>query len=261
MPDNSASDKEIALLLYGNGADLGNFKFFADDLAADLVRGKKFDKASIVITQTLNRAAFFAAINAVPAGQKIKELHVFSHSIGGGLYVGYHDAAADSSRRTALAMFPSPYPGDPTGKANIRKISYEQVVNAETGGILTDHLILDPLKRTQASLKAKFATAATMKLWGCNSGVSGWIYKDPDMQGNVVSDQRAAARVYYWRALNTRNSPKPSIAQAFADFFGVEVYGGGSGSHMKSGTVRSGSRRPSTRILRIILLARKTGYD
>ncbi len=32
------ADREIALLLYGYGAELGNFKFFADDLATELVK-------------------------------------------------------------------------------------------------------------------------------------------------------------------------------------------------------------------------------
>lgn len=214
---------DIALLLYGNGADLGNFKFFADDTAAELIRLKKFPKADIVIKKTLDRASFFAALQAVPAGQKIKELHVYSHSIGAGLYVGYHEATASANRANAVAAF----------RGSTLKISYEQVLTAETGGILTDHLIQEPLKSQKGEFRAKFAAGATAKLWGCNAGVQNWVYTDSDSRGNLVSDQDAPAAYYYWRALNTRNTPKPSIAQALADYFGVTVYGAGSGSHIE----------------------------
>jgi hypothetical protein len=68
----------------------------------------------------------------------------------------------------------------------------------------------------------------------CNSGVSGWVYTDYDSTTrSFVSDQNASADFYYWRALNTRNVPKPSIAQALADYFGITVYGAGSGSHIE----------------------------
>jgi hypothetical protein len=165
-----------------------------------------------------------AALQGIPVGQKIKELHVFSHSIGAGLYVGYHEATAAANRAAAVSLF----------QGTSTKISYDQVLNAETGGILTDHLIRDPLKSGKSALQAKFAATATAKLWGCNSGVSGWIYTDYNTASRgYVSDQDAPADYYYWRALNTRNMPKPSIAQALADYFGVTVYGAGSGSHIE----------------------------
>jgi hypothetical protein len=217
-------DQDIAVLLYGNGADLGNFRFFADDTATELIRLKKFDKSTIVITQTMDRASFVAAIKAIPLGQRIKELHVYSHSIGAGLYVGYHEATAAAHRLAAMNL----------SSGSGTKITYDQVLNAETGGILTDHLIRDPMESDHAILKAKFAPGAMMKLWGCNSGVSGWLYSDRNTPTNsYVTAQDAPADVYYWRALNTQNVPKPSIAQAFADFFGVTVYGAGSGSHIE----------------------------
>lgn len=219
------AEQDIAMLLYGNGADLGNFKFFADDAATELIRLKKFDKSQITIKQTLDRASFVAAIQAVPPGSRIKELHIFSHSIGAGLYIGYHDPTARSNRETAMRSF--------MGSV---KISFDKVLDAETGGILTDHLVRDPMKSDQAALKAKFAPKATMKLWGCNSGVSGWTYSDTDTSSGrpvLVADQNGKADVYYWRALNTQNTPKPSIAQALADYFGISVSGAGSGSHIE----------------------------
>jgi hypothetical protein len=218
------ADKGIAVLLYGFGAELGNFRFFADDAATELVRLKKFAKADIVIKQTLNRTSFVAALVDVPVGQKIKELHIYSHSIGGGLYVGYHEPTATTAREAAARRY----------LARSSKISYTEVLNAEVGGILADHLLRDPMKRDQMALRAKFASDAFIKIWGCNSGVKGWVYTDIDSSTNTfVSAQNGTADYYYWRALNTQNTPKPSIAQALADYFGVPVFGAGSGSHIE----------------------------
>jgi hypothetical protein len=222
------AETEIALLLYGNGAGLGNFRFFVDDLATQLTGETNFDVSSIVKKETRDRASFFAALSAVPPNQKIKQLHVFSHSIGGGLYVGYHDATAAANRQAAVSAFPTPFPG-----GTAPRIGYDQVLDAETGGILTDHLIREPLASARAALKAKFSADSLIKLWGCNSGVSGWVYSDTDGNGALVYEQNAPATFYYWRALNTRNVPKPCIAQALSDYFGVAVYGAGSGSHVE----------------------------
>ena len=67
---------------------------------------------------------------------------------------------------------------------------------------------------------ASFAADATAKFWGCNAGVTGWVYGADD-------------DTHYWEALNTRNTPKPSIAQAFADYLGLKVFGAGSGSDIE----------------------------
>ena len=56
-------------------------------------------------------------------------------------------------------------------------------------------------------------------MYGCNGGTAGWVYSDlPTQLGG-----RTSTVPYYWRALNTRNTPKPSIAKALADFFGIPV--------------------------------------
>jgi hypothetical protein len=223
-------DTEIALLLYGFGGELGNFKFFADDAAAQLVRAKKFDRSAVIVKETPDRASLVLAIDGLPIGQRIKELHIFSHSIGAGLYVGYQEPTASANRTAAMNRF----------LRSPQRIGYEDVLDAETGGLLTDHLIRDPLAGKQTLLKSKFAAGSTVKLWGCNSGVSGWIYTDYDTPTrNYVSDQNARADYYYWRALNTRNVPKPSIAQAIANYLGVPVYGAGRGSHIE---VRHGGK-------------------
>ena len=219
------ADVNVAVLLYGYGAELGNFKFFADDLATELVKSKKFDKANIIIKETLSRDAFFQALQDLSPNQKIKELHVFSHSIGAGLYVGYHETTATANRMAAMQRY----------QGTSAKITYQEVLDAETGGILTDHLSQAPLKGLSAQLKLKFAPGASLKIWGCNAGVSGWVYSDVvDAAGTrFTSDENESALVYYWRALNTQNTPKPSISQALADYFGVPVLGAGSGSHIE----------------------------
>jgi hypothetical protein len=78
-----------------------------------------------------------------------------------------------------------------------------------------------------------FDERATIKLWGCNSGIGDWVFSDPvDPQGTQWTTAPAVAgQYYYWRALNEAYIPKPSIAQAFANFFGVPVWGATSGSH------------------------------
>jgi hypothetical protein len=219
-----ANEEEVAVILYGFGADLGNFRLFADDLLAELIRLKKFTRARVMIKETLSRAAFMDTLASIPSAFKIKELHVFSHSIGGGLYVGYHEPAAETVRRAAALH----------AEQKHTNITYDEVLNAEIGGILSDHLLRDPLLRDKNAMRTKFAAGAFMKLWGCNAGVSKWVYTDLDSTSRtLVSDQNATADYYYWRALNTRNVPKPSIAQALADYFGITVYGAGSGSHIE----------------------------
>src|SRR5438876_3984698 len=147
------NEEEVAVILYGFGADLGNFRLFADDLLADLIRLKKFTRTHVMIQETLSRAAFMDTLSTIPSAFKIRELHVFSHSIGGGLYVGYHEPAATSAREAA-AMH---------AIAKNTKITYDEVLNAEIGGILSDHLLRDPLVRDKNALRAKFAAGAFMK--------------------------------------------------------------------------------------------------
>lgn len=98
------------------------------------------------------------------------------------------------------------------------------------GAILTDDF-LKPTVRTKAEkYRLAFAPLATIKLWGCNSGVRNCIYSDNGETDPTVVDQRIP---FYWRALNLRNSPKPSVAQAFADFFQRRTFGATSGAHVE----------------------------
>src|SRR5689334_5955755 len=129
-----ANEEQVAVILYGFAADLGNFRLFADDLLAERIRLKKFTKTHVMIKETLSRDAFFDTLSTIPSAFKIKELHGCSHSIGGGLYVGYHEPAATRTREAA-AMH---------AITKGTKITYDEVLNAEIGGILSDHLLRDP---------------------------------------------------------------------------------------------------------------------
>src|SRR5262245_43632572 len=81
--------EEGALVVYGRGADLGNFKFFADDLVTTELTS--FKRENIVIKNVERRDAFFDLLNNPPFTFKVKEFHIYSHSIGGGLFLAYHD--------------------------------------------------------------------------------------------------------------------------------------------------------------------------
>jgi hypothetical protein len=99
-----------------------------------------------------------------------------------------------------------------------KKITYEEVVNAEIGALLTDDYLTS--KMTSLNKIKLFTDKAYIKFWGCNSGVDNWVYSD-------------APGTYYWSALNEKNTPKLSIAQATANFFKVETFGATSGSHIE----------------------------
>lgn len=85
--------KQVSVVLYGRGGTLGNFEVFARDLATTLrAAGKQ------VVVQNTERCSTFFNFLASPLflhTARIAELHIFSHSIGAGLFLGYGDAALD----------------------------------------------------------------------------------------------------------------------------------------------------------------------
>lgn len=209
---------EVALVIYGRGADLGNFKFFADDLVTTELTG--FKKENIIIKNIERRDAFFDFLNTNPFPSKIKEFHIYSHSYGGALSLGYKDPVILNSRTVITDTVKG-------GKAN-----YLSVLNNEVGSIFTDDLIRAPYNGYSAKIRTLFAKDSKIKIWGCNSGIAGWVYSD--MLGNAqVYDIDAPADYYYWRAINEQNKIKPSIAQAFADYFQVKTFGATSGSSIQ----------------------------
>ncbi len=213
------ADPEGAVIIFGRGADLGDLSVFAQTLANDL---KPTYKSNIIIKNIENREDFFKFLKEKKPF-KVKELHIFSHSIGAGLYIGYKSTEASNSRNTAFNA----------ATAAGRKISYGEVVKAETGAILTDILSDPDIVKDRDTLRAMFAPNALMKFWGCNAGVKGWVYSDERSDGSPVTDQADTTASYYWRALNLQKVPKPSISQAFADFFNVTVFGAMSGSDVR----------------------------
>ncbi|VAW85553.1 hypothetical protein MNBD_GAMMA17-630 [hydrothermal vent metagenome] len=207
--------EKIAIIAYGDGGELGRFEVFARTLSKEL--NKKYTK---VLVQYVNRdAKFFNLIESVnSAKEEIAELHIFSHSIGASLFLGYKDHAIATSRNT-LVMNKS--------KAG-KNVTYHEVVRAEVGAIQTDDFKVGVFLNKQSDYQKKFSVDAFIKLWGCNSGVKGWIYSD----GGVV-DPKDTSAPYYWRAFNEFNTPKPSIAQAVAKFFNRKVYGANSGASIE----------------------------
>lgn len=206
--------EDIAIIVYGDGGELGNFKVFADNLKRDLDKTYKN-----VIMKYVNRDyEFFKLLDSVLPIQKIKELHVFSHAIGAGLFLGYKDNAISAQRINALRT------ADLAG----RKLTYNEVVAIEKGAIQTDDLLHINYLPLRNKYRNKFTKGAFIKIWGCNSGVDSWVYSD---QGLV--DPADTREWYYWRAFNEKNTPKPSIAKAMAKYFNVTVYGAKSGASIE----------------------------
>lgn len=193
-----------AAILYGRGGSLGNFKVFADSLKKRLTTtyGNR-----IVSKNVERRDAFFQFFQFPGVSYKLREVHIFSHSVGAGLFLAYGDSVMASRRNAAY---------DKASKKG-RKVTYNEVLAAEAGTVFTDNLITK--KRSGGS--THLTSDATVKVWGCNAGIANWVYSDDDPS------------VYYWQALNTMNTPKPSIAQALASFFGRSVSAATSGSHIE----------------------------
>ena len=89
-----------------------------------------------------------------------------------------------------------------------------EVLDTESGILFTDDLLYTPFIENQQTLRNKMAPTGFIKLWGCNSAVEKWQYSDEDKNGRLHYEDTANPDGYYWRALNTRNTPKPSIAPA-----------------------------------------------
>ena len=212
---------DLGVVLYGDGAS-GNFHAQASHLASEDLT-KRFGEGNVLLRQTLTRDAFFQALLGVPDG-KILEVDIFATSVGAGLCLGYRDPTAAQNRErvqnlAAAAAASGAAASSFDQGAAAGSISYQGVLQAETGSLLTDHLVTPPFNQNQAEIRAKFAAGAKARLYGCNGGVAGWVYSDlPTQIGG-----RTSMVPYYWRALNTRNTPKPIIAKALADFFGIPV--------------------------------------
>jgi hypothetical protein len=202
-----APKPEGALIIYGRGAELGDFSIFARSLQENL---KKTYRNHIIVKHIEKKKDFFNYLETTSFKFYVKELHIFSHSFGAGLALGYRSQEGRNSRMRVYQ----------NALNEGRSVTYEEVLKAEVGIIFTDDLInFDKTKQTKIR-KIFSKQDAFIKIWGCNAGVAGWIYTDDPGQ-------------YYWQALNTKNTPKPSIAKAIASFFNVKVWAAYSGSHIE----------------------------
>ena len=195
-----------ALIIYGRGADLGNFKVFADHLKKKL---EKTYPSRVLVDNIEDKDLFFQYLEGLAVDYCIKEMHIFSHSFGAGLALNYHGSTGQQRRGNALQAAMS------AGNT----LTYEEVVNAEISLLTDDYLRTDILAK-QAIYRSKLDSDGFIKIWGCNAGVESWSYSD---DGGSV----------YWSRLMLKNTPKPSIAQATANFFKLKTYGAQSGSHVE----------------------------
>jgi pimeloyl-ACP methyl ester carboxylesterase len=208
-----------AVLIYGRGGDLGDFKQFGDDLVTRSLRSKY--GLGIKAFRAERHDAFFDALSKAKA--PIRELHIFSHSYGGALMLGYGDYQTGFERLAAMDRFR----GRPTPQ--------QVVLNTEKGALFVHDLFRAPYAGFRESLRRKFAPGAFIKIWGCNAGIEGHVYMDdltvslepPIVERTASSDFRTGDE-FYWRALN--GTRLPSIASAMANFFNVPVIAARSGA-------------------------------
>lgn len=200
------------VIIYGHGAGLGDFNGFAMSLTK--MRGAKYGKR-IVRKEVERKVKLFEFLEQTDFEFQIEELHIFSHSFGGGLALGYHLAEFERAR---IATFDKV-------QSKGRVITAKEVLESEVGILFVEDLQRAFFLGKQKKIQARLTKGAFVKIWGCNSGVADWEYTDDDYTGDGVPD-------VYWTALNT--SPKrPCIAQAVANYFQVPAYGARSGSHVE----------------------------
>ena len=196
----SKSTEPSVLIFYGNGAELGDFSIYAESLKNELL--SSYSDSNVQIIKSFNRNELVNGL--ISCGLKnIKEIHIFSHSAGAGLFLGYHIESYVIQREDFLYSNPNP--------------TYEEVVDNEISALLTDHLITT-YSSIQIQIRALLKNVNFVKLWGCNAGVSNWHYDSTNP---------------YWNALNLKNTPKPSIAKCIATYIQKTVYGAKSGSHVE----------------------------
>lgn len=208
------------VIIYGNGGDLGDLSLFAQGIKKRLTHHQGVNE--VVVKRLFLRDEVFDFITKFPHrfAARISEMHFICHAVGAGLFPGYHVAAIAEARVNIVKK----------AIKRSRRITYEEVLATETGAIFTDHLISGDFAAKASACRQALMPTATIKIWGCNSGVERWTYSDNGVVDQTVQRDDLA---YYWRALNTKNSPKPSAAQAIANYFQRRTYGARSGAHVE----------------------------
>jgi hypothetical protein len=217
-----------AMLIYGRGDDPGDFKQFGDDLITRGLRSKY--GLGIHAFRAERRDAFFDALSKARA--PISELHIFSHSYGGALMLGYRDTILGAARGRIMDF----YRGQRTPQ--------QVVLNTEKGAFFVHDLFRAPYAGLRDGLRRKFASGAFIKIWGCNAGLAGHVYSDPiernleglaiETSGQTASPDYRVGAEFYWRALN--GGRLPSIAAAMANYFNAPVFAATSGAHIELNT-------------------------
>lgn len=208
-----------ALVVYGLGGDTGNFGAVAATHAAELLR-----RGLLVHSENVTRKRrFFELLRYPPFRHRasISELHVFCHSIGAAIFLGYGDRSIENRRREALSRALTSKPR--------RNVTFDEVIEAEVGAVFTDDLSRPIGLSGQAQITANFGPRGFAKFWGCNTARSGWVYSDY----GVTDVRRTEDALVWWRALNAYNNPKPSFARAFANYIKRPVFGSASGTHLE----------------------------
>ncbi|MEM7741169.1 MAG: hypothetical protein AAF225_10250 [Pseudomonadota bacterium] len=141
------------MIVYGDGGELGSFKIFARHLKSELK--SKYKRTE---SEHINRDhKFFSYLSSFnPDKEKIAELHIFSHAIGAGLFLGYKDPVIARQRQAVV---------DKAIKGK-KKVNYDLAVRTETGAIQTDDLLLPRIIKKQSALRKIFSDDAFIKLWG-----------------------------------------------------------------------------------------------
>ena len=128
-----------ALVIYGHAADLGNFKFFADDLATTELKSYG---TNISIKNIQGRDDFFQLLRK--PSLIIQELHIYTHAIGAGIYLGYGVEQFGIERGKTINQY--------IGK----RTPYMEVLRTEQGGVLTDDLTRPPYSSYRDEIRKKF---------------------------------------------------------------------------------------------------------
>jgi len=145
--------EEIAIELYGDGGELGDFKIFANNVAKGLA-----SKYSKVVLEYVNRdTQFFDLLRGIDVTkEKIGEMHIFAHSIGAGLFLGYKDPAIAARRQ---AVYVSAFDAN-------RKVTYKQAVAVEVGAIQIDDFRVGSILAMKNDLRKIFSSKSFIKIWG-----------------------------------------------------------------------------------------------
>ena len=75
-----------AVIIYGNGHSLGDFKVFADQMKPGL--DLRF-KQNVLVKKCMDKVEFLSYLENTDFDFQIKELHILCHSFGAGLALGY----------------------------------------------------------------------------------------------------------------------------------------------------------------------------